>query len=348
MPAALILGYYVMKRPELGKWLAYVYILSGVLCATMILVFFAGKSDSSHALQNINELRAIDYISAYAGIAAAMLFFTLLADVKLFPKAVAFILMLYCFLGQMATLNRSNWLAQFAALIAAIFVTPPGKRMIGAARVLVLLPVLLLVLWGGTYLMSALTNTDFTGRFQQKVDSLLPNSETEVKAWDTRIPGIVRELQLWSQSPIFGRGFGIGDFDFVETGRTNWAYRHNAWTCWLSETGIFGFTANLVMVIATIRLGAKLVRERIDPHFMVVGALGVVVAAYGLVEGMSTMGINILRGAIVLGVACGAVIRARGMQLQVKRLWAGYLPDEMEPAFPVVDPHPPYLTPSHV
>jgi hypothetical protein len=70
-----------------------------------------------------------------------------------------------------------------------------------------------------------------------------------------------------------------------------------------------------------------MIRERVDRGSILMGALGCIAAVYGFFMGLMTMSINNLRGAIWLGIVCGAVMRTRAMQLTTRRFWEAYLPD---------------------
>jgi hypothetical protein len=330
IPLTFLAGYMYLRRPRSGAWLSYFYVLAGVISATMILMYFAGKAESDeHSLGNINNLRAIDYVSNYAGIASAFLLFCLAAGVNIFPLPITLLLMVFCFAGQMATLSRSDWIAQMAAMTGALLLVPRGKRVRGIVVTLVALPLLFFATWAAVTLVSQTTGADFAGKIMRKFNSLFITNDTSIAqtAYGSRLPGIVRELTLWLESPLVGRGFGIQDADFVRQGQDIMSYRHCPWTCFLAETGIIGFSMVLTMLIATFVIGRRMIRERVDRGSILMGALGCVTAVYAFFIGLTTMSINNLRGAIWMGIVCGAVMRTRAMQLTTKRFWEAYLPE---------------------
>jgi hypothetical protein len=330
LPITFIAGYMYLRRPRSAAWLSYFYVLAGIVSATMILLYFAGKAEADeHSLSNINLLRAIDYVSNYAGIAAAFLLFCLAAGVHIFPLPVTLLLMVYCFAGQMATLSRSDWIAQITAMAAALVLVPRGRRMRGTVITLVAMPLLFFATWGGVAAVSSTTGADFATKIMRKFSSMFISNDTSIAqtAYGSRLPGIERELHLWSTSPLVGRGFGIQEQDFVNTGQTINSYHHCAWTAWMAETGLVGTLIVLTMLIATFVIGRRMIRERVDRGSILMGSLGCVGAVYAIFIGLTTMSINNLRGAIWLGVACGAVMRTRAMQLTTKRFWEAYLPD---------------------
>jgi hypothetical protein len=330
LPITFIAGYMYLRRPRSAAWLSYIYVLAGIASATMILLYFSGRAEADeHSLSNINALRAVNYISNYAGIAAAFLLFCLVAGVNIFPLPVTLLLMVFCFAGQMATLSRSDWIAQITAMIAALLLVPRGKRVRGIVVTLVALPLLYFATWGAVALVSQTTGVDFASKLMQKFNSLFISSDTSISqtAYGSRLPGIEQELTLWSSSPLIGKGFAIQEQDFVKTGQHIMSYRHCAWTSFLAETGIIGFSMVLAMLIATFVIGRRMIRERVDRGSILMGALGCVTAVYAFFIGLTTMSINNLRGAIWMGIVCGAVVRTRAMQLTTKRFWEAYLPE---------------------
>jgi hypothetical protein len=324
--ASICFGYYFLYTPRSGKALAWIYILSGLGAATMILLFFSNRAAELRSYENLNTLRTIEYVSCYAGLASLLLLFTLIGGVRLIPIWLTVVLAALALIGQFATLSRSDWLGTFGGLIALFFLIPREKRMGRLLLTIILVPVLFVTLLLGVYLTSRVSGTDFYGKMVTRLQSMLPGSESgELKAWNTRLPAAFYELKMWMDSPIWGNGFAAQN-------RAEWSDKslggmhHNPMTAALCETGIFGFTAYWMIFVSMFIVGRRLVRARLDPGSMLVGGLACVSAAYFLVFSVSTLSINTLRGAIPLGIVCGAVLRARAMQRTMLHQWEGYLP----------------------
>jgi hypothetical protein len=326
LAASICFGYYFLYTPRSGKMLAWVYVLSGLAASLMILLFFSNRAAELRSYENLNTLRTIEYVSCYAGLACLLLLFTLIAGVRLMPIWLTVLLAVVALIGQFATLSRSDWLGTFAGFAVLFLLIPREKRLGRLVTTLVLAPVMFVTLLAGVYLTSRVTGIDFYGKMAYRLASMLPGSEGgEQKAWSTRLPSAFYELKMWSESPIWGNGFAAQN-------RAEWSNKalggmhHNPMTAALCETGLFGFTAYWMIFVAMFIVGRRLVRARLDPGSMLVGGLACVSAAYFLVYSVSTLSINTLRGAIPLGIVCGAVLRARAMQRTMLAQWEGYLP----------------------
>ena len=176
---------------------------------------------------------------------------------------------------------------------------------------------LLAIVLVGVLAVSLMTGRDYGSYVENRLVSLLPGEEAAfrpaAKAWDTRLPSAGRELILWSSSPIFGRGFGIGDLDDLATGYHG--YHHNVWTSTLSETGIIGLAGMLVVVFGTIVIGQRLAKDRGGRPYVLTGALAAITGVAALLAGTMTMSINTQRQALSLGLIFGLALRTRVLQL---------------------------------
>jgi hypothetical protein len=325
---AIMMGHYYLKTPRSDVRFAYVHVLSGVLSAALILLFFVGAGATETAVK-IETIRATQYVSVYAGVATAFLLFTLLVPkCRILPVPVAIVVMAFCLVGQFATLNRSDWVACMLAVVSVLFLLPKegrGPKLVGFALAVPALVVSLIV---GVVVVSKLTDRqNLAERMQQRVVTLLPgergdDSITSTKAWDTRLPGLLRELEFWKQSPLIGQGFGY---------TTNWlrsedvAFNHNVWTASLATTGVFGFSAYLVSVLCLIVVGRRMVRQNIDRGSVLIGAIAFTAGVYNLFFGGMTMSFNIQRQALPLGLVVGIMLKAREMQLATMQEYAGYI-----------------------
>jgi hypothetical protein len=240
----------------------------------------------------------------------------------------------FCFVGQFATLSRSDWVAVVGALLTLPAVLPREGRFKKVLAFVLAIPVLLAFLWGGVFVASAVMGRDLSTRMTNRVLTALPfargdDSYTRAKAWDTRLPGVIRELQLFSESPVIGNGFG-----YTATGRVvqdGTAYYHNVWSSSLAATGVAGFAAYLVPLVAVIVIGRRMVLQNVDKGSVLMGVIGFTMGIYLIIHGAATMSFNVQRGALLMGLLCGVVLRARAMQLTVLREYAGYVDfDEAE------------------
>jgi hypothetical protein len=329
-PVSLVLGYALLPRPKSGRSFTYTMILAGILTSTMIVLFFKNRGEelAGTDFNNINELRTIDYVTSFAGLAAAFLIYAVLSGIRLMPTWLAWAIAGVCVIGVFATFTRSDWLSTMAGILAVYVIVPRERRAGLAIRGFVAMVILFSFVWGAIFAVSAITGADFAKKAQDRVASILPwterASEKSMKAWDTRLPGIQKELEMWAASPLMGQGFGSQTPVNIET---HISVRHNAWTSILSEAGLLGFIPVVIAFGAMLRLGRKLVKAHLDHGTMLVGAMAYIAAVHFFVLGMSTMSFNNERVGIVVGVLCGMVLRARAMQLTMARLWAGYLPD---------------------
>lgn len=332
LPAGILIGYCLLLTPKSTTQFAYLHLWAGVGTAAVILLFFHSKATSMHSGDSLNRLRAIAYVANYAGLAGALLLFAIISKVRMLPLWLAAGLCGLCFVGQFATLSRSDWVAA-AASVVAIFVLLPSFRPGGKLAAALMGPPLVVVsLWVGLIVASTLVGRDFEARMWDRVMSLMPGDTAgvRVKAWDSRLEGIRKELAVWRRSPLIGGGFGATDVIRFRHG--DWAglgFRHNAWTHTLAETGLPGFAAISCMVFGTIVVGRRLARDGIDRGYVLIGALAVITGSYYLIHGLATQSFNQMRWGIPLGIICGAALRARAMQLaQARQLQESYDAEE--------------------
>ena len=318
LPVAIWLGYYLVLQfysaEKLCKW----HVYAGVVTAGFVLLYFGRKATVLAPDGSIDTLRAIKYVAIYCGIAAVFLLFTIVSGVGMFRPWLAIVLCGFCFLGQFATLSRSDWLAAWVAVVAVYFRLPSAKRGGKLAAAVIGPPVAVAFLWIGLFAAGMLTGTDFTKKMTNRLYSMLPGETPGVrqaKAWDTRLHSTLVELRWWADSPLIGRGFGIHDIKRpLLSPSEQMGLRHNTWVSTLAETGLVGFSAMVLVVGGTYVVGRRMVRDWTDRGSVLVGALGVVTASIYAVLGLTTMSFNQVRGAIPLAVVCGVVLRVRAMQ----------------------------------
>jgi O-antigen ligase len=242
----------------------------------------------------------------------------------------------FCFVGQFGTLSRSDWVSATAAVMSLVVLFPPGERLKKFVGFILAIPVLLASLWIGTVVLSRFSQSDQAATMMNRVKTVLPGFKDDSlsygKAWDTRTSGIMAELRIWSDSPLLGSGFayaGARDYGFGD----ETSFNHNVWTSTLAKMGLVGLAAYLTPVLGLIVVGRRMVRDKTDKGVVLMGVIVATTGAYMLVLGASTMSFNVERGALVLGILCGVVFRARAMQLQTMQGYAGsYAAGEYENA----------------
>lgn len=334
LPIEMYLGYYYLVGPKsMGRYLK-IQVLAGVIAGTMILLFFFGKSGSLGAWQsdeNINAYRTIAYVSNYAGIAAALLVYSVASGVRLVPGWLALPVAGYCLVGGFATLSRSDWLATVAGLIAAFAMVPKGRRMGAAVRGALTIIALGASLWIGMYVASRATGANFFDRMAHRITTILPVGDGSKKdaAYVTRISGTLSELRLWLHNPLMGQGFGAQSVELDRVGYTVSGFYHDTWTSTLCESGLLGFAAIATFVGGVIVVGRRLVRDGGGDGFILIGALGVITGCHFIIHGLTTFSFNFQRTGLVLGIIVGVVLRARAMQRTVIESASGYDPNEM-------------------
>src|SRR3954464_12312304 len=117
LPAGILIGYCFLLTPRSCVRFTWVQIAGGVAAAVAVLLFFRrGASESSDG--TINKLRAIAYVSQYAGLGAGLLLFTVISRIRLMPPWLAIVLCGFCLVGQFATLSRSDWVATISGVLA--------------------------------------------------------------------------------------------------------------------------------------------------------------------------------------------------------------------------------------
>ena len=334
MPMCVLIGYCCLTDPKAASRYPYLQVWAGVGTALTVLIFFRSRAAES-TTSDINLLRAVAYVTNYAGLAATLLLFAIIGRIQLLPLWLAVPLCGLCFLGQLAALSRSDWLATAAGVLAIYFLLPSFRPRGKLVAAMIGPPLIAVFIWIGLFVASAVTGRDFEKEMYNRVVSMLPSQQRafrETKAWDTRLNAILLELSWWSDSPVIGNGFGIEELKARNLRRSEIeGLRHNTWTTTLAETGVIGFAAMASVVFGCIVIGRRLVRERLDRTSVLIGALGVITGSHFFFHGLSTMSFNQMRWAIPLGVIFGVVLRARAMQLQQIRLIQEQSYDEYPP-----------------
>jgi hypothetical protein len=260
----------------------------------------------------------MEYGPAIAGIAAAFLIYQLVSGYRLVPLFMTIGLAFVTFVGQCATLSRSDWVAVSMAIAGIYLLLPKEGRRGKTIKVLLVAPLVMLFIWLGVALASRTLGIDFEKRMMDRVMTMLPGERRKTldKAWDSRLSGQIREVQLWARSPLIGNGFGHERI-FGPNGEFLPGYGHNSWTYTLYQTGPFGLAAMSTVVFGMWIIGRRMIRQaQGDKIFTLVGALGACAAVVFLFHGLTTASFNTARPAIFLGLIFGVVVRTRQMQVQ--------------------------------
>ncbi len=323
LPMAICIGYLFISNEKDCKRFGILYIITGVWVAALTLIHFSELAHEANVQRyGINAVRSMHgYNYRYAGIAAAYLIFVVIIGYKKLPSWFLLSLAGFCILGQCATLSRSDWIALAFGIFVIYFLIPRHERINKAFTMAFSAFILVAIIWVGLFAASQITNSNFFEKMNNRVFSLLPGYDVyyddDAKAWETRVPGIIAELSLWIRNPVSGQGYGIQENTMSRHGRVV-GMRHNSWTSALAETGLIGFAACVLAVFAgPVVIGLRIVRTGVDYRFVLLGGMGVTAGAYFCLHGLATMSFNQERGAIVIGIITGAVIRCREMQLSV-------------------------------
>lgn len=315
---AIYMGYRVLQHPAQCRTLFWIVFI-GSLGSALIAVFIGGETTatiaSTASSSSFNDLRTSALaVTGDAGLlAACVCIFAMVQGLGLLPKAITLPGLLIAAAGMFFIPHRSHWLANFlTCLFAAFWLWPRrlGRKIILTGTVCA---GLLLVAGIATSIVQTETNRDFGGWVQKRLQSMLPDdTSNEHRAWDTRTPGLVYDLNLWLHSPLYGGGFGIHEANALRTG--NFVdFRHTPWTSTLAETGLIGFAAYATLIGGMIILGTRLARTAPDRWMMLLAAA---IACHGIVSfifGCFTFSWNLPRPALTLGLFGGLIFRCRDL-----------------------------------
>jgi hypothetical protein len=322
VPVACCVGYFLCNWPKDAKRYAMAMIVAGVGAGVMVMLFYRAKAETGvkHNV-DINALRTMEYGPAIAGIAAVFLIYQIVSGYRLVPLLAAVVLAFITFIGQCATLSRSDWVAISMAVAGIYLLLPRDGRRGKTIKVVLAAPLIMLFIWLGVALASRTLGIDFEKRMVDRVMTMLPGERTfrTTKAWDTRLASQIREVQLWARSPLLGKGFGHTAI-YGPNGEVMGGYGHNTWTFTLFQSGPAGLAAMSTVVFGMWVIGRRMIREaQGEKLFTLMGALGASAAVFFLFHGLTTASFNAPRPAIFLGLTFGVVVRARQMQLQIQQ-----------------------------
>jgi hypothetical protein len=340
IPACIYIGYRLLKSPSAAAVIPVAAVLASLFGAVMVMLFVRTTSEtlSEESGRAFDELRVNSYAIGDAGnVAMSMALFGLVSRIRMMPRPVAFLVAGLGIGASFLIPHRGGWLCMLAAVVFAILFLPSesvGRRL---RSLMMAFGGMAIVMTFAVLVVSAASGRDFGGYIYSRLISLVPGEHEGVShhAWDTRIPGTIRELELWVQSPVIGKGFGIQEAD-LQT-HQDLSYRHNTWTSFLAETGIIGLAAALMLTIGPIVIGMRMVRARLDKTSVLIGATSAVMGAGYLVAAFFSLSFNKQRHAIIMGLWCGIAMRARAMQLTQTRVMEEYGADVSADGFLIHD-----------
>ncbi len=325
VPMAAWIGYGLIHQPKQVRRYCFWYTVAGIGSALAILLFFKDKGEevTKHDF-NVDRLRSMEYGPAIAGIAACFLIYQWISDRRMWPLAVTILLAGLAYVGQCATLSRSDWVAITTCCASIYWLIPKERRLSKAVKLVMAAPVLAIFLIAGVFAASHVTKTDFTKRMADRLETLMPGErETSktVKAWDTRLASQIRELELWTQRPFFGQGFGMKTLK-DDSGQDLGALGHNTWTFSIFQAGPLGLLAQALVAGGCWIVGRRMIRDAIgggDLNWLLMGGLGALSGMFFIFHGLTTASFDTPRPAIFYGLTFGVLMRARAMQLELMR-----------------------------
>ncbi len=316
-PSAVFIGYRLLPNQQSAWRFVYVLIIGGVFAATMSVTHFAENAEFVTS-DNINVVRSINYMVAYAGIASLLLTYSaLVRQVRLLPFVLTAPIAGYCLLGECAPMARGEWLSMIVCFSGMLLIIPPGKRLRTLLKGLIVGPCLLVTIYLAIQGASDLMHRDFGKIVQDRLYSLLPTervSEKESKAWDTRLPSMRQEIGLWLENPLTGQGFSAQNGRVLSGKMVNMgAYFHNGWSSVLATTGLFGFVGFWSIIVSMFVIGRRMVRTATDRATILFGALAFFSSLYLFIGALSGM-VWGARLALMFGIICGMMFRLRDIQ----------------------------------
>ncbi len=333
VPVAMYMGYQVLGNLKQCRAIVWIIFLGSMASAIMSI-----KNGGDTSAELAERGGAFDMLRAtalqVAGdtglLAACLLMFSWISRTAFLPLILAVPSFIIAIAGMFFIPHRSSWLVfAIVCLYAAFWVWPTqtGRKILlgtlGAAGGAVVIAILITI-------VAQQTGTDVGEWAQRRMKSLFPDSDTrEARAWDTRIPGMLFDLEIISHNP-FGGGFGIHE-NMILAGFASPTPRHTPWTSTWAESGPMGFAAFSIIIIGSIVVGLRLARQGTDNWIRLMGLIGTAwgVSAYSI--GWFSLSWNSPRQALMLGLITGLTFRCRDLVLTERSLYlpAGYDSEEL-------------------
>ncbi|MDB5321807.1 MAG: hypothetical protein JWN40_3438 [Phycisphaerales bacterium] len=320
LPASIFIGYTVAKTPRSAKTVTYIWLWCSLASAVIVMFLIRGTSEAVREGKSFDELRLIRYGGDTGLTLAAFLVFAGVSRIRVFPRYLSRVMLVICTVGIFGVPHRGSYVTGvFTLLFAALVLARAnwGRRLTMTFLGIIVMSSLL---FGGVAGMSQLTGRDFkTYVVERRLKALLPfyDEETKTTVTATRLPGILAELKVWSESPVIGKGFAISSRVEAEVGAMG--MNHNVWTSALAQYGPIGLAAFLVPIFGCIIVGYRMLRDSTDPHIAMFGALAAIMAFVALFWGSLSLSINQQRLGMMVGLMFGMAFRVRAMQLTLAR-----------------------------
>jgi hypothetical protein len=329
LPVSIFIGYAIARTPRSAKIALYIFLFSSVASALSVLFLVTETTDKISAGHSFDELRVIRFGGEAGLIALSFLAFAAVERIRLFPTAISLILLLASTVGFFSLPHRSFYVMGGCTLLyATLFLprVPMGRRFAVVGLGALLMGV---TLFGCTILVSRMTGRDFqTYLVEKRLKALIPyfDDETKVTVTGTRLPGILAELRVWSESPLIGKGFAIASRVEAEAG-AELGMNHNVWTSALAQCGPIGLAAYLVPIWGSIIVGYRLWRDQTERYMSLLGAMASITGVIAFLWATLSLSINQQRPAMLIGLMFGLVFRCRAMEQTIlhERQYDGYL-----------------------
>lgn len=322
IPAAMVVGYNVAKTPRSAKFMTYLWIFCSILSAIAVLLLVRSTSESvgTEVGKGFDELRQIRFGGDTGLVAIGILIYAWASGIRIFGRYLSHFFLVLCTLAVFSLPHRGSYVSGALTVLFSVLVLPKvalGRRLgitvVGTA----LLGVTVL---GGFTAISQISGKDFkTYVWEKRIKALIPiyDEETHTTVTGTRLPGILAELKVWSESPVIGKGFAINTQVEAENGLLG--MNHNVWTSALAQYGPIGLAAFLVPIFGCMLVGYRMSRNGVDPYIALFGALAAIVAFVAFLWGTLSLTINQQRLGMLVGFMFGMAFRYRAIQLTLSR-----------------------------
>jgi len=320
-PLGILVGYNAARTIRSAKLMFLTIFVCSLLSAVLIAVFVKeAGGDISQSTAGFDSLRAIQPSGDWGLMAYLVVVFAVVSRVRIMHPILAAASFVIGMAAFWSLPHRSNWVlgASMLFLAAVWFPTVAFKRrVIWMAGGTLITATLLLGLVIG---YSKISGKDFSGYLIDKRLNTMRLGENLGEAGSltgTRWHGIVFELDLWSQSPLFGVGYGYDRRDLSNIGAS--AAHHNVWTSVMAESGLIGLAGYLVPLIGAVAIGRRMWRDQTERWLSLIGIMGALTAAAAIGWATLTLSINHQRGGLSIALLFGMLYRYRALQLTLAR-----------------------------
>lgn len=319
LPLTMLVTYRLIHTPGQLKAFLKVAVLCAIVGGFFLLFSVVALGQKVEAVESVTELRAGNQFTAAINVASplgvAFLFFALMSDrIHLIPRKWAYALASYCLLIVLFTFYRSSWVACAFSAFCLIFILPLGSRFERAFRAVIVVMIAGVCLYMSITAVGMLIHHDLIGPINSRLLTLVPgvHSGEESHAWDTRTGGIQAELQIWSQYPLTGMGFGYWSNPRLPNVG---GYGHNVFTSELAAGGPLCLAAVLLAVVGPWVVSKRLIPTAALPATLFAGIYGFVNQATMFALMGATASINGIIGAVICGMVGGMILRTREIAL---------------------------------